>query len=74
MAGLKELQLEYPVLGGVRGRGLMIGTEFTSSDGQPNAETCKRVHQACFGAKPLAADLRNIQQRHPLDSTASRER
>ena len=48
MARLKELQLEYPVLGDVRGRGLMIGTEFTSSDDQPDAETCKRVHQACL--------------------------
>ena len=45
--GLRELQLEYPVLGDVRGRGLMIGTEFTS-DAQPDAEACKRVHQACL--------------------------
>ena len=48
MDGLKELQLKYPVLGDVRGRGLMIGTEFTSSDSQPDAEACKRVHQACL--------------------------
>ena len=48
MEGLRELQLEYPILGDVRGRGLMIGTEFTSSDGQPDAEACKRVHQACL--------------------------
>ena len=48
LSGLRELQHQHPVLGDVRGRGLMIGTEFTSSDGQPDPETCKRVHGACL--------------------------
>ena len=48
MSGLSELQRDYPVLGDVRGRGLMVGTEFTSSDGKPDPETCKRVHQLCL--------------------------
>ena len=48
MSGLRELQNQHSVLGDVRGRGLMIGTEFTSSGGKPDPETCKRVHQACL--------------------------
>src|SRR5690606_20902705 len=42
MNGLKELQAEYPVLGDVRGRGLMIGCEFMR-DGQADKATTKAV-------------------------------
>ena len=44
---LKELQGEYPVIGDVRGLGLMIATEFTS-DGKPDKETVKSVQKACL--------------------------
>ncbi len=45
--GLKRLQREYPVLGDVRGPGLMIGCEFTR-DGQPDAATASAVQKACL--------------------------
>lgn len=45
--GLRELQAEYPVVGDVRGRGLMIGVEF-GQNGQPNKDAAKAVQQACL--------------------------
>ncbi len=47
MVGLRKLQAEYPVIGDVRGQGLMVGTEFTR-DGKPDKETTKAVHRACL--------------------------
>lgn len=49
--GLRVLQEQYPVIGDVRGRGLMVATEFTSR-GQPDSTTAKAVQKAC-----LAQDL-----------------
>ncbi len=42
---LRDLQKQYPVIGDVRGLGLMIGMEFTQ-DGQPDAATTKAVIRA----------------------------
>jgi 4-aminobutyrate aminotransferase len=50
MTGLQELQAEFPVLGDVRGRGLMIGVEFTR-EGQPDGTTAAAVQKACLDAK-----------------------
>ena len=36
--GLRELQKKYPVIGDVRGIGLMVGAEFIHSDKSPNPE------------------------------------
>lgn len=47
MDGLKALQAEFPVIGDVRGRGLMVGTEFTR-DGKPDKDTAKAVQKACL--------------------------
>jgi 4-aminobutyrate aminotransferase len=47
MDGLVELQGRYPLIGDVRGRGLMVGTEFTSS-GQPDKDITKAVQKACI--------------------------
>ncbi|MBK8020585.1 MAG: aminotransferase class III-fold pyridoxal phosphate-dependent enzyme [Chloroflexi bacterium] len=44
MTGLKELQAEYPIVGDVRGRGLMIGVEFGPS-GQPDKTSAKKTQQ-----------------------------
>ncbi len=45
--GLRELQAEHPAIGDVRGRGLMVGTEFTVN-GKPAADVATRVQQACI--------------------------
>lgn len=45
-AGLKEIQARFPVIGDVRGRGLMQGIEFTNDDGTPDAATAAAVQQA----------------------------
>jgi 4-aminobutyrate aminotransferase len=45
-AGLKEIQARFPVIGDVRGRGLMQGIEFTAEDGTPDATTAAAVQQA----------------------------
>jgi 4-aminobutyrate aminotransferase len=48
MGGLRELQAKYPVIGDVRGLGLMVATEFAHPDGKPNAEAAKAAHKACL--------------------------
>ncbi|MDX2137771.1 MAG: aspartate aminotransferase family protein [Chloroflexota bacterium] len=47
VAGLKRLQAQHPVIGDVRGLGLMIGVEFTR-DGKPDAATTSAVQKACL--------------------------
>ncbi len=44
--GLKEIQARFPVIGDVRGLGLMQGIEFTADDGTPDAATASAVQQA----------------------------
>jgi len=48
MTGLRHLQEEFPILGDVRGLGLMIGTEFRTPDRKPDKTTAKAVQQACL--------------------------
>jgi len=50
-AGLRRLQEEYPVIGDVRGLGLMIGTEFRTADRKPDKATAKAVAAACLKRK-----------------------
>ncbi len=52
MDGLVELQGRYPVIGDVRGRGLMVGTEFTRG-GQPDKDITKAVQKACIERRLL---------------------
>lgn len=47
MAGLRKLQSQYPVIGEIRGRGLMVGTEFTK-DNKPAKDITKAVQKACL--------------------------
>jgi len=48
MNGLRDLQAEYPVIGDVRGYGLMVATEFSTAAGKPDASTTKAVAQECL--------------------------
>ncbi|MGQ9489452.1 MAG: aspartate aminotransferase family protein [Anaerolineae bacterium] len=47
LAGLRKLQAAFPVIGDVRGLGLMVGVEFTR-DGQPDTATAKAVVKAAL--------------------------
>jgi len=47
MAGLRDIQRRYPLLGDVRGLGLMVGAEFTRPDGSPATEEVKAVLDEC---------------------------
>jgi 4-aminobutyrate aminotransferase len=48
MDGLREVQGRYPVIGDVRGLGLMVGCEFTDLDGSPAADLVKEVLARCL--------------------------
>jgi 4-aminobutyrate aminotransferase len=45
---LEGLQDRFPVIGEVRGLGLMVGVEFTTSGGEPDKATAKGVMEACL--------------------------
>jgi 4-aminobutyrate aminotransferase len=48
LTGLRQLQAAHPQIGEVRGRGLMIATEFTDPSGEPWAEPAKATAKAAF--------------------------
>ncbi|GAB4468708.1 MAG: aminotransferase class III-fold pyridoxal phosphate-dependent enzyme [Anaerolineales bacterium] len=49
--GLQHLQEEFPIIGDVRGLGLMIGSEFRTSQRKPDKKTAKDVVHACLDRK-----------------------
>jgi 4-aminobutyrate aminotransferase len=53
MDGLRDIQSRHPVLGDVRGLGLMVGAEFTHADGSPAADVTKAVIAQCRADKLL---------------------
>jgi 4-aminobutyrate aminotransferase len=53
MDGLHEIQGRFPVLGDVRGLGLMVGTEFTQPDGSPATGLVKEIIARCQKDKLL---------------------
>jgi 4-aminobutyrate aminotransferase len=50
---LRRAQFDYPVIGDVRGLGLMIAVEFRNSERKPDKATTKSVVKACFDRKLL---------------------
>ncbi|XVQ08643.1 aspartate aminotransferase family protein [Spirillospora sp. CA-255316] len=44
--GLRKIAAEHPVVGDVRGLGLMQASEFTAPGGEPDAGTAQRAHKA----------------------------
>src|SRR5699024_2304709 len=44
--GMHKIAERTPAIGDVRGLGLLVGTEFTTADGTPDAATAQAVHQA----------------------------
>ena len=58
---LRDLQQKYPVIGDVRGRGLMVGVEFTGVNGEPEAETTSRVVKACLAENLLLLNCGSYQ-------------
>lgn len=47
VAGLAHLREKYPQIADIRGRGLMIGTEFRDVKGNPDKKTTKAVQHEC---------------------------
>jgi 4-aminobutyrate aminotransferase len=50
---LRRIQLDFPIIGDVRGLGLMIGIEFRTADRKPDKTTTKAVVSECFNRKLL---------------------
>jgi 4-aminobutyrate aminotransferase len=48
ITALKALQAKSPIIGDIRGLGLMIGVEFTNPDGTPGSELSTAVKNYCF--------------------------
>ena len=48
MDRLRDVQREFPIIGDVRGLGLMVATEFTAPNGQPDTTTAKAVVKNCL--------------------------
>ena len=48
ITGLRKLQEDYPVIGDVRGLGLMIGVEFRSEERKPLGNVAKSIVKQCF--------------------------
>lgn len=48
LARLRQLQKRFPVMGDVRGLGLMVGVEFTAATGEPDKTTAKAIWKQCL--------------------------
>jgi 4-aminobutyrate aminotransferase len=48
MAELRDMSTQYPLLGDVRGLGLMVGCEFSTPEGEPDPAATKAIQKACM--------------------------
>jgi len=60
--GLRAIQANYPVIGDVRGLGLMVAVEFVKPDGAPNPDAVAAVIAACFAQKVLLLNCGTFDQ------------
>jgi 4-aminobutyrate aminotransferase len=60
--GLRAIQAKYPVIGDVRGLGLMVAVEFVKPDGAPNPDAVAKVIAACFAEKVLLLNCGTFDQ------------
>jgi 4-aminobutyrate aminotransferase len=49
--GLRKLQSRFPVIGDIRGLGLMVASEFRTPDRSPDKATAKAIVHACLDRK-----------------------
>jgi 4-aminobutyrate aminotransferase len=63
VSGLGHLQERYPLIGDVRGLGLMVGMELTDQKGKPDKESAKALMHACLEERLLVLTC------GPLDNT-----
>ncbi|HYP59717.1 MAG TPA: aminotransferase class III-fold pyridoxal phosphate-dependent enzyme [Thermomicrobiales bacterium] len=61
-SGLEEIQARNPVIGDIRGKGLMVATEFVRPDGAPNPEAVAKVIQKCQDEKVLLLNCGTFDQ------------
>ncbi len=52
ITNLRKIQKKYPIIGDVRGKGLMVATEFIR-DGNPDKATADAIQQACLARNLL---------------------
>jgi len=48
LARLRQLQKRFPIMGDVRGLGLMVGVEFTAATSEPDKTTAKAIQKQCL--------------------------
>ena len=53
MDGLRDIQADHPVIGDVRGLGLMVAAEFVAAEGGYNPAAANAVIQACMAERTL---------------------
>lgn len=61
-AGLRALQADFPLLGDVRGKGLMTGAELVKPDGSPNPEAVEAIKARCLAGGVLISRCGPYQQ------------
>lgn len=62
MDGLRAIQSDHPVIGDVRGLGLMVAAEFVTPSGAPNPAAVAEVIARCFDEKILLINCGTFDQ------------
>jgi 4-aminobutyrate aminotransferase len=62
MDGLRDIQADYPVIGDVRGLGLMVAVEFVTPDGGPNPAAVAKVIASALEERVLLINCGTFDQ------------